>query len=252
MGDPFKPFVDYLRNCQPQIIFPASRPPTLQTLAKIEIDFLWEKPLRKPLGTVSFDQLAMTIFTMVPLLRDLRIVIANRHRERCFWTLGAQDISEESSRRNTQFVAQHLRVLSVSIPACESRIWLADKITARSFPNLTNFTFRSALSRGHNACECTMDYLPKGLSGFQEFLKNKHGNIPTNISVFQAYLKKQDENLIKACRKIGIPQWTMKIRKNTADVCETPFILVAGWPLSNTYLIDLLPFCNWWWSWRYL
>lgn len=220
MGDPFEPFINYLRNFQPEATY--STLPTSQALRKIEISFIWLQTLQKPRGTIAFNELAISIFTFAPLLQELKIVIANRHQERAFWSRNHLQDPREGLIPAPNIVARHIQIMSISVPACVAKHWLAERIASGAFPNLSEFTFRSALSRGHNGCKCKISTLPKNLKPLQESLSEKLGILPTNFAVFQTYLKNQDSTLVVACQKAAINKWTMRILKNTAEVCGIP------------------------------
>lgn len=198
-SEPFGPLINYLRNARRLSL--KLRPSTIPTLTHLNINFQWWTKGR-PLGMGTFNHLAFSIFTLVPLLQELKLILVTLHER----TLGSsvEEANEKHTIWDTIFTAQHLRKMTISLPARTNKEWLANKIVTGAFPALTDFTFRSAMSRDHDqTCSCEMEQ--------DSLLWYKFGQA-------------QDETMVNACQAAGIPRWTMQIRSNPENAC--PIFLI--------------------------
>lgn len=198
ISEPFHPLIEYLRNCQLQASL--STPPMLSTITRLEISHHWSDKIHTILELPSVEELAFAIFTTTPLLRELIIDLTTFH-ERIVEPPDA--FSRDPPAWPTDFVLPHIQSMKISIPARNSKEWLAAKIASGTFPNLSTFVFRSGLSRrqGVSLCNC----------------------VPCFRDAFRLHevAKEQDAILAKACRKARISDWKMVIPDRTQIVCNS-------------------------------
>lgn len=198
ISEPFHPLIDYLRNCQLQASL--STPPMLSTITSLEISHHWSDKIHTIPKLPSVEELAFAIFTTAPLLRELIIDITTFH-ERIVEPPDA--FSRNPPSWPADFVVPHLQFMKISIPARNSKEWLAVRIASGTFPNLLTFIFRSGLSRrqGVSLCNC--------VPCFREAF------------TLHEFAKEQDAILVKACRGARISDWKMLTPDRTQIVCNS-------------------------------
>lgn len=201
IAEPFRPLIEYLRNCQLQASI--STPPMLSTITSLEISHHWSDKIHTIQGLPSVEELAFEIFTSVPLLRQLIINITTFH-ERIVEPPDA--FSRKPPSWPIDFVLPHLQFMNISIPARNSKEWLAVRIASETFPNLSTFVFRSGLSRRQGVCLCNC------VPCFREAFR------------LHEFAKEQDAILVKACRKARISNWKMLIPDRTQIVCNSSIL----------------------------
>lgn len=196
--EPLNPFIDYLSRCRPQSA--SSQYLNSSTLTNLDISCLWTEGNHFSPGyhypkMVCFDEFLFSIFTLAPMLRNLKIVLKTPHEKEI--KLLVDHAFDNMAHQTTDFVAQHLRSMEISIPSRNSKIWLAAKIASGAFPKLSSFVFRSAMTRRDLGCRtmfcnCTQD-------SAEEFLDlNDFG-------------RQQDAALVEACQEAGVREWEMQI-----------------------------------------
>lgn len=197
ISEPFRPLIEYLQNCQLQASL--STPSMVSAITSLEITHHWSDKIHTIPGLPSVEELAFAIFTSAPLLRRLTIDITTFH-ERIVEPPDA--FSRNPPSWPADFVVPHLRFMSVSIPARNSKEWLAVRIASGTFPNLSTFVFRSGLSRRQGVCLCNC------VPCFREAFR------------LHEFAKEQDAVLVQACRKACISDWKMVIPDRTQIVCD--------------------------------
>lgn len=198
--EPLYPLIDYLERCRLQ---PASSQYlNLSTLTNLDISCLWGRNnfhsgIFYAPKMACFNEFLFSILTLASSLRELKIEFRTYHESEIKLPVAPDHAFELMAHKITDFVARHLQSMTISIPARNSKTWLANKIASGVFPNLSSFIFRSAMTRRELSytrmfCACTLD-------SSSEFL------------ALNDFGREQDAALVRACQQAGVRDWEMQI-----------------------------------------
>lgn len=200
--EPLNPLIDYLERCGPALSSPSHSPPS-SVLTSLDIRCCW--PRSRVFGntgsfypkSVFLDDFLFSVFTLAPLLRTLKLDLRTLHEE-AIPSFPSKFPSSPSALRT--FTARHLHTMAISLPSRTSKTWLAAHIASNSFPRLSHFEFRSAMTRRAAVCrssvffcECTL-----GIGAGAFLALNDFG-------------RAQDTALVTACQQAGVREWEMQI-----------------------------------------